>query len=188
MFRTCVVRFAASEVDVVGEILPRSADARHERLSAKFALGSDFARDSRDFGGERAQLLNHRVQSVLQQQDFAANVDGDLLREVAIGDGCRNLRDVSDLSGEIGRHEVDVVGEVLPRSGDAWHERLAAELALGSDFAGDAGHFGGESVELIHHRVDRVLELENLSLHVDGDLARESPRATAVVTSAIFRT
>ena len=36
--------------------------------------------------------------------------------------------------------EVHVVGEVLPDAGDAAHLRLAAELALGADFAGDAGH------------------------------------------------
>ena len=37
--------------------------------------------------------------------------------------------------------EVDVVGEVLPGAGDAFDVRLAAELALGADLAGDAGHF-----------------------------------------------
>ena len=31
----------------------------------------------------------------------------------------------------------------------------------------------GEGVELVHHRVDGVLELEDLALHVDGDLARQ---------------
>ncbi len=32
---------------------------------------------------------------------------------------------------------------------------------------------GGEGVELVHHGVDGVLELEDLALHVHGDLARE---------------
>jgi len=43
-------------------------------------------------------------------------------------------------------------------------------------------------VELVHHRVDRVLQLENLALDVDRDLRDRSPRATAVVTSAMLRT
>ena len=47
---------------------------------------------------------------------------------------------------------------------------LAAELALGADLAGHAGHLGGEGVELVHHRVDGVLQLEDLAPHVDGDL------------------
>ena len=42
--------------------------------------------------------------------------------------------------------------------------RLAAELAFGADLARDAGHFGGEAVELIDHRVDGVLQLEDLAL------------------------
>ena len=70
-------------------------------------------------------------------------------------------------------HRVDVVGEVLPRAGDAGHLGLAAELALGADLARDAAHFGGEGVQLVDHRVDGVLQLENLALDVDGDLARQ---------------
>jgi hypothetical protein len=48
--------------------------------------------------------------------------------------------------------------------------RLAAELALGADLARHARHLGGEAVELVDHRVDGVLQLEDLALHVDGDL------------------
>ena len=40
---------------------------------------------------------------------------------------------------------------------------LTAELAVGADLAGHAGHFRGEGVELIDHRVDGVLELEDLA-------------------------
>ena len=77
------------------------------------------------------------------------------------------------LAGEVGRHRVDGVGEVLPRAGDAGHHGLSAELALGADFARHARHFRGEAVELVDHRVDGVLELEDLALDVDGDLARQ---------------
>ena len=55
----------------------------------------------------------------------------------------------------------------------AGHLRLAAEDALGADLAGDAGHLVRERPELVDHRVDRVLELEDLALHVDGDLLAE---------------
>ena len=41
--------------------------------------------------------------------------------------------------------QVHVVGEVLPRAGDALHLGLAAELALGADLARDARHLGGEA-------------------------------------------
>src|SRR6266581_3773799 len=50
--------------------------------------------------------------------------------------------------------------------------RLPAELPLGADFARDARHLGGERPELVDHRVDRVLQLQDLALHVHGDLLR----------------
>src|SRR5262249_25632009 len=84
-----------------------------------------------------------------------------------------DLGDVAHLRGQVRRHEVDVVGQVLPGAGDARHLRLAAELAFGADLAGDARHFPGEAVELVDHRVDGGLGLENVATHVHGDLARQ---------------
>src|SRR4029079_13326004 len=99
--------------DVVGEVLERTADAGHHGLAAQPSLGADFARHTRDFGRERAQLFDHRVQGVLEQQDFAADVDRDLLGQIAAGNRGRDLGDVADLRGQVRGHEVDVVGEVL---------------------------------------------------------------------------
>src|ERR1700730_13111153 len=161
------------QVDVVGEVLPGAADAGHHGLAAQAPFGADFARDTRHFGGKGAQLLDHGVQRVLQEQDLAAHVDRDLFRQVAAGDRGRDLGDVAHLGCQVRRHEVDVVGEVLPGAGDFGHFGLTAELAFGADFAGDAGHFGGERVELVDHGVDGVLQLEDFALHVDGDLARQ---------------
>ncbi len=161
------------QVDVVGQVLPGAGHAGHDRLAAQAAFGRDFARDARHFRGEGAKLLHHRVQRFLQQQDFAAHVDGDLLRQVAVGDGGRDLGDVADLAGQVAGHEIDVVGEVLPGAGDARHGRLAAQLAFGADFARHARHFRSEGVELVHHGVDGVLQLEDFAFHVDRDLARQ---------------
>ncbi len=161
------------EVHRIGEILPRAADALHLCLAAELAFGADFARDARHFGGEGVELVDHRVDGALELEDFAAHVDRDLLREVALGDGRRHFGDIADLRREIAGHRVDRVGEIFPGAGDAFHRRLAAELAFGADFARDARHFGGERVELIDHRVDRVFELENFAFHVDGDLLGE---------------
>ena len=163
----------AHHVHRVGEVLPGAGDAGHDGLHAETAFGADFARDARDFGGERAQLFDHRVDGFLELQDLAADVDRDLARQVAVGDGDRDLGDVAHLAGQVRRHRVDVVGEVLPGAGDAGHERLAAELAFGADLARDAADFRRERVQLVDHRVDGVLQLENLALDVDGDLARQ---------------
>ena len=50
-----------------------------------------------------AQLVDHRVDGVLQLEDLALDVDGDLAREVAARDGGGHLGDVADLRGEVGR-------------------------------------------------------------------------------------
>jgi hypothetical protein len=47
---------------------------------------------------------------------------------------------------------------------------LAAELAFGGDFPGHARHFRGERSKLIDHRVDRVLEFEDFTAHINRDL------------------
>ena len=85
-------------------------------------------------------------------EDLAADFDGDLLRQVAVGDRGGDARHVAELHGEVAGQLVDVVGQVLPGAGDAADLRLAAELAFGADLARHARHFRGERVELVDHR------------------------------------
>src|SRR5690606_40009770 len=94
-------------------------------------------------------------------------------RQCCADHGCGHVGDVADLVGQVVRHQVHVVGEVLPGTGDAAHLRLATELAFGADFTRHAGYLGCEGVQLIDHRVDGVFELEDLALHIDGDLFRQ---------------
>ena len=163
----------AHRVDRVGQVLPGAGHAGHHRLHAEPAFGADLARDARHFRRERAQLLDHRVDGLLELQDFAAHVDRDLLGQVAVRHGDRHVGDVAHLAREVGRHRVHVVGEVLPRARDAGHRGLAAELAFGADLARHARHFRRERRELVDHRVHGFLELQDLALHVDGDLAAQ---------------
>src|SRR5438067_1616631 len=65
----------------------------------------------------------------------------------------------------------------LTLSVKSFHVPATPGLSFGADFARHARHFGGEGVELIDHRVERVFQLENLTTHVDRDLARQvAPR------------
>ncbi|GAA3310293.1 hypothetical protein GCM10020219_015720 [Nonomuraea dietziae] len=140
---------------------------------AQLALGADLAGDSGDLVGEGRQLVDHRVEGVLELEDLALGVDGDLLGQVALGDGGGDGGDLADLVGEVVGHEVDVVGEVLPDPRHAADLRLAAQLALCADLSGDSGHLFGEGGELVDHRVDGVLQLEHLADRVDGHLAAQ---------------
>jgi len=60
---------------------------------------------------------------------------------------------VAHLRGEVRRHRVDALGQILPHASDAADLCLAAKLAFSADLAGDARHFRGEHVELFDHGV-----------------------------------
>src|SRR6267154_222388 len=57
----------------------------------------------------------------LERSPFAAAVDRR-----------RHVGDIAHLVGQVVRHEIHVVRQILPRAGDALHFGLAAELAFGS--------------------------------------------------------
>src|SRR6185436_7676897 len=105
----------------------------------------------------------HRVDGVLQLEDLALGVDGDLLTQVALGDGGGDLGDVADLAGQVRGHRVDVVGQVAPHAGDALDLGLTAQLALGAHLAGHPGDLVGERRQLVDHRVHGRLQLEDLA-------------------------
>ena len=157
MLRTWSVRFDAMQVDVLGQVAPRAGDALDLGLAAELALGADLARDARDLVGERRQLVDHRVDGVLQLEDLALRVDRDLLRQVAVGHRRRDLGDVAHLARS-GSPAMKLTFSVRSRHvpADALDLGLAAERALRAHLARDAGDLVGERRELVDHRVDRV--------------------------------
>ena len=161
------------QVDVAGEVLPGAGGAGHVGLAAEAAFDADLARHGGDLVGEGLQRAGHVVDGFGQRRDLALRFHREVLLQVAVGDRGHHLHDAAHLLGQVRRHDVHGVGQVLPRSGDAGHLGLAAELAFGADFARDARHFRRERVELVHHRVDGVFQFEDFALHVDGDLARQ---------------
>ncbi len=161
------------EVHGLREVLPGAGDTLDLGLAAQHALRAHLTRHARDLLGEGRQLVDHRVQSVLQLQDLPARVHGDLLGEVTAGHGRGHLGDVAHLGREVSRHAVHRVGEVPPHTGDARNLRLTAQAPLGTHVPGDPGHLVGEGGELVHHRVDGVLQLQDLPARVDVDLLRE---------------
>ena len=164
---------AGHEVHVVGEVLPRAADAGHLRLAAQFSFRADFARDARHFAGERVELVHHRVDGVFQFENFALHVHRDLARQVAARHGRGHFGDVAHLRRQVSGHRVNRVGQVLPRARHARHHGLPAQPAFRADLARHARHFRSERSQLIHHRVDGFFELQNFAAHIHRDLARQ---------------
>ena len=162
---------AGHEVHVVGEILPGAAHSGHLRLAAELAFGADFARHARDFAGKTVELVHHGVDGVLEFENFAFHVHRDLARQVAARHGGGDFGDVAHLRRQVAGHGVYRIREILPGARHAGHDRLAAQLAFGADFARHARHFGGKRAQLIHHGVDGFLELKNLAAHVHRNFA-----------------
>ena len=101
MLRTWSVRLPHIAFTRVRQVLPRAGDAGHHRLAAQLAFGADLARHARHFRGERAQLVDHRVDGFLELQDLAAHVHRDLLRQVAVRHRDRHLGDVAHLGRQV---------------------------------------------------------------------------------------
>ena len=94
---------AGHEVHVVGQVLPDAGDALHLGLAAQLAFGAHLAGHAGHFRGEGVELIDHGVDGVLQLEDLALRVDGDLLGEVAVGDRRGDQRDVAHLAGQVAR-------------------------------------------------------------------------------------
>jgi hypothetical protein len=111
-----------------------------------------------------------------------------LREQIATRHGRGDLRDVPHLVREVRTHGVDGVGEILPRPRDAWHDGLHSQSALGADLARDARHLRRERPELLDHRVDGFLQLQDLAAHVHGDLLRQVAVGHGDRHSAMLRT
>src|SRR5688500_10105158 len=122
-------------VHTVGQVFPGSGDAGDDGLAAELAVGADLAGDAGDFGGEAAQLIDHGINGFFELEDFAAHVDSNLFRQVAVGDGDGDVGDAAYLRGQLAGHHAAVIGQVCPCSGDSGEDGLAARLPFGAGFA-----------------------------------------------------
>src|SRR5204863_8806042 len=97
------------------------------------------------------ELIDHHVDGLLELENLAFRFRRDLSRQIALGDRCRNIGDVADLTSEARRHRIHIVSEIFPGSADAGHFCLSTEFSFGAYFLGDASYFGGKSTELVDH-------------------------------------
>src|SRR5262249_35638608 len=142
------------EVDAVSQVFPGAGNPFDPRLATELSLSADLTCHARDFGGERPELVDHLVDGVLEREELPLDVDGDLLGEVAVGNGCGYVGDVADLAGQVAGHGIDAISQVFPGAGHTLHLRLPPKFTLGADFPGDSRDLGGERPELVDHLVD----------------------------------
>ena len=116
--RTWFVRLPASSLTLFVRSRPHARGAWHVGLTAEATVDADVARDARDLIGERRQRVDHVVDRVDERRDLAARREVELRIEVAVGDRGDDGRDAAHLLGEVARHDVDVVGQLAPRTAD----------------------------------------------------------------------
>src|SRR5262249_1982555 len=95
------------------------------------------------------------------------------LRQVSVRYGGRYLCDVTYLVREVSGETVHVVREVFPRTGYTAYVGLTAQLTFRTYFFSYAGYLFGEGGELVHHRVNRILELGDVAFPVYRNFLRK---------------
>ena len=110
------------QVDVAGEVLPGAGGARNIRLPAETALDADFPRDRGDLIRESRERVRHVVDGLGERRHLALRTNREVLLEVSIGDRGHHLHDAAHLLGEVHRHHVHGIGQVLqvPATPGTW--------------------------------------------------------------------
>jgi len=88
--------------------------------------------------GREPQVVDHRVDVVFQLGDFAARVDLDRAREVALSHGGGDLGEWrAPASSDLAAKRLTLPVQVLPGAGSTRHGCLAAQATLDADLARD---------------------------------------------------
>ncbi len=167
MLRTWPVRLSAMRLTLSVRSFPCAGNAAHLRLSAQLALRCRLRGATRVTSeAERIELIDHGVDGVLQLEDFAFHVDGDLLGQVAERHGRGDFGNVC-APGRSGFAAMAFTLSVRsfhvpPTPGNL---RLPAEPSPRCPTSrATRVHFRCETVELVDHDVDGVLQLKDFAL------------------------
>ena len=119
-------------VHVVGEVLPYAGDAGNLRLPAEPSVPT--SRATRDTSLAKAFSWSTMVlNGVLELETLPFTSTVIFFERPLFATAVVTSAILAHLAGKVGGHGVHVVREVLPHAGDAFHLRLAAELAVGAD-------------------------------------------------------
>ena len=104
------------QVDVAGQVLPGARRSGDVGLSAEPPLDADLAGDGGHLLGEGREGVDHGVDGLAQGGHLALGANREAALQVALRDRGHDPHDAAHLLGEVGGHDVDVVGQVLPDS------------------------------------------------------------------------
>src|SRR5690606_14089601 len=150
---------AGKLVHVVGKVSPNSSGPRYVGLAAELAFYTDVAGDARDLIGEGRQRYDHVVDGFDERRNLALRVQGQLLLQVAVGDGGDDPGDASYLFRQVQRHHVHVVGQLTPGARDATYFGESSQNTVGAYLTRYARHFVGKGAQLVDHGIHGVLQL-----------------------------
>jgi hypothetical protein len=176
------------EVHVVREVLPGARRARHVRLTAEPAFHAHLARNRRHLIGEGRERVRHVVDGLGQRRDLALRGDCQVLLQVAVRDRRHDLHDAADLLVRFAAmtFTVSVRSFQVPATPGtcAWPPSLpSVPTSLATRVTSPAKEFSWSTIVLM------VDFSSSTSPRTSTVILRErSPRATAVVTSAMLRT
>jgi len=149
-------------VDCVGQIRPRAGNPG-TAAGRRAAFVPTSTRHTGHFRGEGIELINHRVDGVLQLEDFRPSRPTVICAEVAAARRRCHLGDVAHLSRQW-RRAGDVVGQVFQVPATSENHGLTAEPAFGADPRGrTTGHLRRETSGARSTIVFKCPELEDLA-------------------------
>src|SRR5204862_2735521 len=100
---------------------PGTGHASHIRLPAQLSFGTNLTSHTRHFRSECVELIHHHIDHFFDLKDLASHIYGDLLGQVTVGDSRCDFGHIAELHGKVTGHEVDVIGQILPRTGKVCH-------------------------------------------------------------------
>ena len=144
------------------------------RLAAELAVGADFLGNASNLVGERAELIDHRVNSGSDPQELAldrlaVDFERHLLAQVAQRDRTDNAGDLGGGLHQAADQRIDRVFNILPSPDGApdcralGHSPLAANGLLDPDYlAGDRFVALGDGVETRRELVEQFVFVGDL--------------------------
>src|SRR6185369_3794347 len=172
----------------VRKIFPGTRNARNTGLTSKTPCATYFPGNARHFSSKSIQLLHHRVDGFFQKKNFAAHIHGDLFGEIPVCNGRRTSAmfltwPVRLLAMELTESVKSFHVPATPGT-CAWPPSLpSVPTSRATRVTSEAKDRNWSTIVLMVSLSSRISPLTSTAI-----FRERSPRATAVATSAMFRT